>query len=179
MAVSPQPFAYPLKDGKIDAAALDKGEDITPNAKIAEVESGRDCAFNLDCQVSFWEEDAEKLQELVNETTQALIAQLSASTTKVGVPLPGIGLIAEILRLITQKLGLADDRMDIMSIVIAGAMRCGTPLADLGWQPALRINRNFTPDIIDDDTVRLSKTIRKHGGTWEVSLLVQRICNRD
>jgi hypothetical protein len=174
MNPSPTPFGWPVdRDGDIDSLELDKGGERTDTPLVARVEVGRDCEISLDCTLTYWEEDAEDLAELLQEAARQLTKTLAAQQG-IMVPASSADAIRRLIKEIARQLGLTNDNMGEYAFTVSGQLHCDTEIDQLTWSPPW--GSVYAHEKIDARTARLKRTFSHDGGVWETSIQVQMLC---
>jgi hypothetical protein len=168
----------PSPQNRPEPKEMNKGDETTPSVLVAVVKPDSGCRFSLDTEIRFWEIDNNKIDELLRRAIVDLVNQLSAKAGVLGAPGSVVDLIGAIVDALVDLIDLRDQEMDAIRFSLSGKLCSKPTIEKLGWAPpwGSQPKSGTQHERVDDNTTRLSKTMKNLGGEWETSLLVQRIC---
>jgi hypothetical protein len=174
MVMQPAQTSWPAADpdGEIEPRDFGEGDEERPGVVLATIEPDRNCRFDFTTAVGFWEVDlGTNLAKAIQRTAEE-VAHMGAMMAPIR-PMSSEGLIDALVRKILRALGIKDTLMQVVLIKASGSL-CDDDDFDetLSWVPPLT---SF--DQVDDNTLRLKRTMKHKGGEWEADILVQKICD--
>lgn len=172
-AVTPTRMSWPKG---IDVE-LDAGEYTQPREVVRVTPAADSCEFSLSSVVRIWEADPKDLDKALRATVLDL-QEYALGMSAVGgwwlnVPFLGtvITLLGTLFDNLIDLLGLKDDLMGRIEISCHDRLTRDRTLSEYQWT----FNAQDI-EALSDDVIRVKRTLKRHGGEWEVWIRIQRVC---